>query len=259
MKIVIILSILIIIIIIGLSPISCQEDGVLNLVETEKVKQGIEYYYKTYLESRFLSSESVPSENKAETKKSTENSNKSSESNSLQPPECWPLQPVETTTPTETMAVTTVETTAPTETTQPEQSTTSQPSISSDYTSKMLNMINAVRAEQGLLLLSLNSTLCTVASSQSNDMLTRNYFSHTTPEGKNIFIILQENGIGYRAAGENIQHSYPASNASAEMYFNNWMNSSAHRENILNGNFSQIGIGFGSKDGWFVSTLVFLG
>jgi len=90
-------------------------------------------------------------------------------------------------------------------------------------------------------------------------MLTRNYFSHTTPEGKNIFIILQENGIGYRTAGENIERSYPASNASAEMYFNNWMNSSGHRENILNENFSQIGIGFDSKNGWFVSTLVFIG
>ncbi|MBM3707870.1 MAG: hypothetical protein FJW69_05970 [Actinobacteria bacterium] len=80
-----------------------------------------------------------------------------------------------------------------------------------------------------------------------------------TPEGKNIFTILQENGIGYNAAGENIQHSYPAGNASAEIYFNNWMNNTGHRENILSGNFSQIGIGFSSKDGWFISTLVFLG
>lgn len=349
-KIIILIVLIIIVITIAFSSLSCQEKGGSSLAETEKVKQLMENYYKNHPESRPSSSESVPGENKAETKKSTENLNISSESESLQPPEGWPL-PFNEKIVLDSSDLRDVDSYKVWQITgiypgpaeeiyswykanlggfivdddsvinqadnlkshgyrisndnygallvftdigeneadvnlyveeneqsqeqseeqpevqqqpqgsekQPEQSTTSQLPVSSDYTSKMLNIINAVRAEQGLLLLSLNSTLCTIASNRSNDMLTRNYFSHTTPEGKNLFIILKENGIGYSAAAENIQHSYPASNTSAEMYFDNWMNSSAHRENILNGNFSQIGIGFGSKDGWFVSTLVFLG
>jgi uncharacterized protein YkwD len=90
-------------------------------------------------------------------------------------------------------------------------------------------------------------------------MIVRNYFSHTTPEGKNIYIILQENGIGYLAAGENIASSSPASSASAETHFNIWISSSTHRDNIFNGNFSQIGIGFDSGSDLFISALIFIG
>ena len=90
-------------------------------------------------------------------------------------------------------------------------------------------------------------------------MIDRNYFSHTTPEGKNIFNILQECGIAYGTAGENILYSYPLSNASPVQYFNTWMASNVHRANILGVNYSQIGIGISFNNSRVVAVLVFVG
>ncbi len=171
-------------------------------------------------------------------------------------------QLIETTSTTEATTETITQTTNQSEdtsTTQQEQTTTTQVVVSSDYISRMFDLINAARAEQGISPLSLNGTLNALACSRCNDMLSRNYFSHTTPEGKNVYTILQENGIGYSSAGENIANSSPASSASAELHFNIWINSSTHRDNILNGGFSQIGIGFGSEGSLFISTLIFIG
>jgi len=76
-------------------------------------------------------------------------------------------------------------------------------------------------------------------------------------EGKNIFIILQENGVGYSSAGENIYYSNPPSSATPEKAFNVWMGSSGHRANILGANYSQIGIGIAGNNEKRVITLVF--
>lgn len=168
---------------------------------------------------------------------------------------------VQTDTATETTTEPVTETTRQEETTttQKEQIPTEQAPESSDYISRMLYLINSARAERGIAPLCLNGTLNALACSRCADMLGRNYFSHTTPEGKNVYTILQENGIGYSAAGENIANSSPASSASADLHFNIWINSSTHRDNILNGGFSQIGIGFGSAGSLFISTLIFIG
>jgi len=171
-------------------------------------------------------------------------------------------QYAETTSTTEIVAETTTQTTIQsdeTSATRQEQTSTAQVPVSSDYISRILDMINAARAERGIPPLSLNGNLNAIACNRSSDMIVRNYFSHTTPEGKNIYIILQENGIGYLAAGENIASSSPASSASAEAHFNIWISSSTHRDNIFNGNFSQIGIGFDSGSDLFISSLIFIG
>ncbi len=135
-----------------------------------------------------------------------------------------------------------------------------QSSISADeFTSSLLYLVNNARNQNGLVSLNLNPSLTAIATARSLDMLNRGYFSHTTPEGKNIFIILQENGIGYMSAGENIQNSTPASAASAQLYFSTWMSSSTHKANILSINFSQIGIGVSFNNDRFVAVIVFLG
>jgi uncharacterized protein YkwD len=74
-------------------------------------------------------------------------------------------------------------------------------------------------------------------------MIARNYFSHTTPDGKNIFIILNENGFAWQFAGENIFQCWPAASGTDSAILNAWMSSSTHRDNLLNGNFRQVGIG----------------
>ncbi len=123
---------------------------------------------------------------------------------------------------------------------------------------QILNIVNNARAQNGLHPLKQNQALVTVAKSRSSDMTNRNYFSHTTPEGKNIYSILIEYGIKYAAAGENIQYASPPSWGTPESFFNIWMSSSSHRDNILSSNFSQIGIGISEGNNNRVEVLVFI-
>jgi|GEM_PF-2371278 len=139
------------------------------------------------------------------------------------------------------------------------QEYTMEIAASIDLREALTAVINSARNDAGSISLLLDSSLCLVAQQRSDDMAARNYFSHTTPEGKNIYNFLAENGIAYSAAGENIQYCSPPSMASAELFFNTWMNSDIHRANILNSGFSRIGIGTSSNNNNFYIVLVFTG
>ncbi|MCL4385105.1 MAG: DUF4214 domain-containing protein [Cyanobacteria bacterium] len=121
----------------------------------------------------------------------------------------------------------------------------------------LLGIINQTRAKNGRRQLVINAELSSIARARSMDMLTRNYFSHITPDGKNIFMILNENGYSWQLAGENIFECSPAANGTETAIFNIWMSSSSHRDNILNGNFSQVGIGIIDISGIRTATMVF--
>ena len=102
----------------------------------------------------------------------------------------------------------------------------------------VLELVNAARAENGKSPLTLNSALNDVAQLRADE--TVKSFSHTRPNGTSCFTAINEAGISYRTVGENIAagQSTPAS------VMNSWMNSEGHRANILNGDFSSIGIGY---------------
>jgi len=139
------------------------------------------------------------------------------------------------------------------------QEDTTEIAASTDMKEALTAVINSARNDAGSISLLLDSSLCLVAQHRSDDMAARDYFSHTTPEGKNIYNFLAENGIAYSTAGENIQYCSPPSMASAELFFNTWMDSDIHRANILNGGFSRIGIGTSSNNNNFYIVLVFTG
>ncbi|MCL5072292.1 MAG: DUF4214 domain-containing protein [Actinobacteria bacterium] len=122
----------------------------------------------------------------------------------------------------------------------------------------LFNAVNAVRAQYGIGQLSLNSSISNIARSRSTDMMNRNYFSHITPDGKSIFTILNENGIGWQFAGENIYQCCPAANGSESVILNTWMSSSSHRDILLNGAFHQIGIGIIDSGNTRTVTIVFI-
>ncbi len=88
-------------------------------------------------------------------------------------------------------------------------------------------------------------------------MLSRDYFSHYTPEGKNVFSIMRECGIQYSAAGENLAHSRPPDIGTPEAFLNAWMNSSGHAKNILQSRFGIIGVGMIENGARRVVTTVF--
>jgi len=70
-------------------------------------------------------------------------------------------------------------------------------------------------------------------------MARRNYFAHTDPDGHDPFWHLQQAGIAFTSAGENIAEGQPT----PEAVMSAWMNSPGHRANILNPTYRSIGIG----------------
>ena len=116
---------------------------------------------------------------------------------------------------------------------------TQAPSNLSDMEQEVLKLVNKVRSENGLSPLAWADDVANVARAHSKDMIDRSFFSHTNPDGLSPFDRLNNNGISFRSAAENI--AYGQRTAEAVMYA--WMNSSGHRANILNKNITEIGIG----------------
>lgn len=105
--------------------------------------------------------------------------------------------------------------------------------------------VNEERAKNGVTQLSYNSVMEKYARIKSKDMGENNYFSHEDLNGKLITEKMKQDGVSYKAWGENIAYIGGVSDANklAEQFMTNWMNSSGHRANILSTNFESIGIG----------------
>lgn len=104
----------------------------------------------------------------------------------------------------------------------------------------VLKLVNNERAKAGLKPLSLSGKLTNIAVMKSKDMAEKGYFDHTSPTYGTPFEMLQQFGVHYKTAGENIA----AGQRTPEEVMNSWMNSSGHRANILNANYTEIGIGY---------------
>lgn len=104
----------------------------------------------------------------------------------------------------------------------------------------ILNLVNAERKKAGVQPLTLSDKLTNVANIKAKDMADKNYFSHDSPTYGSPFDMMKKFGISYSYAGENIA----AGQKTAEEVMNSWMNSSGHKANILNKNFTQLGVGF---------------
>lgn len=129
-----------------------------------------------------------------------------------------------------------------------EPETPSEPDVdigNQSYEKQVLTLVNQERAKQGLSALSWSDELANVARAHSKDMATRNFFSHTNPDGKSPFDRIKAAGISYRTAGENIA----AGQRTPQEVVNAWMNSEGHRANILNKNYTKLGVGYVSGGG----------
>lgn len=83
-------------------------------------------------------------------------------------------------------------------------------------------------------------------------MKDNNYFSHTSPTYGTPFEMMRSLGISYSSAAENIAMGQSTPQAVVDA----WMNSEGHRANILNANFTQIGVGYVANGNywtqWFI-------
>lgn len=109
---------------------------------------------------------------------------------------------------------------------------------------KVVELTNAERAKYGLSPLEIDNRLMAAAREKSEDMKKNQYFSHTSPTFGSPFDRLKALGISYQSAGENIAKGQKT----AEEVVEAWMNSEGHRANILDSNFTHIGVGY-VKDG----------
>lgn len=104
---------------------------------------------------------------------------------------------------------------------------------------EVIRLTNVERANNGLALLTSNSVLSQAALAKGNDMLAKGYWAHFAPDGTSPWTFFLNFGYKYRYAGENLARDF----ADAGSAVNAWMNSPTHKENILNPNYQEIGIG----------------
>lgn len=142
------------------------------------------------------------------------------------------LKPVPSPTPTPTPTPTPVPQPTPQPTPDPGNGLTAAEQ-------QMFDLINRDRAAAGLPALKIDMRLVRAARIKSQDMKDKGYFAHTAPDGTTPWDLMKAQGVTYKAAGENIAHGQRDA-AAAEKAF---MNSPGHRANILNKNYTHVGIG----------------
>ncbi len=104
---------------------------------------------------------------------------------------------------------------------------------------KVLEIINSYREEEGLKPLVLDDKLTTVACARAEELAWSGRHSHYRPNGKFFSSILKDAGITKGNAGENIGWGYP----DAESVCEAWKNSETHYANIMNPDFTRVGLG----------------
>ena len=103
----------------------------------------------------------------------------------------------------------------------------------------VINITNQRRADNGLAPLRMNSTLTAVAQAHAADQASVDTMSHTGTDGSDAGTRIVRSGYPVQAWGENVAGGY----ATPDTVMVAWMNSPGHRANIVNGTFTQIGIG----------------
>lgn len=108
---------------------------------------------------------------------------------------------------------------------------------------RVWEIVNEERAKEGLPALELDAKLTEAANIRAREILQK--FSHTRPDGRGCFSVLQDMGIRYASSGENIA----LGQQTAEWVMDDWMHSEGHRANIMGLGYGKIGVGF-CENGW---------
>ncbi|RYL95911.1 hypothetical protein EWI07_00465 [Sporolactobacillus sp. THM7-4] len=124
------------------------------------------------------------------------------------------------------------------------------------FEQKVVDLTNQQRSKAGLKPLKAdNRSLSRMARDKAQDMRDKNYFDHQSPTYGSPFDMMKKYGIHYSSAGENIA----AGQKSPEEVVQGWMNSPGHRANILNANYTTIGVGYvqgGSYGSYWVQEFI---
>lgn len=92
--------------------------------------------------------------------------------------------------------------------------------------------------------LKLNAELSAAAQAKAQDMVSKGYWAHISPNGTTPWNFISNSGYDYFAAGENLAYGF----TNAEATVTGWMNSREHRANLLNQDFTDVGFGIAPAD-----------
>jgi uncharacterized protein YkwD len=109
-----------------------------------------------------------------------------------------------------------------------------------DFATRVLDLTNAFRRDNGLAALRLSTKLNTVAQSHSRSMAVQDFFSHRGLDGSQAWDRMQAAGYNWTYAAENIA----AGQQTPEAVVNAWINSPGHRANLLAPKAKEMGVGY---------------
>lgn len=122
---------------------------------------------------------------------------------------------------------------------------------------RLVELHNEEREARGLATLCVRRELVESSRLHSEDMLSRDYFAHETPEGVGAFERMQEAGYtldGFSSikTGENLAWrthygEFPEVSEAREVV-EGWLDSEGHRENLLDPGFREIGVGIATGE-----------
>lgn len=110
--------------------------------------------------------------------------------------------------------------------------------LASVLPSVLVDLANNDRTDNQIASLSVNPLLEEAARMKAEDMASKGYFAHTSPEGVTPWYWFSQAQYHFAYAGENLATNFDDSAAVNAA----WMNSPGHRENILNEHFTEVGI-----------------
>ncbi|PLX25308.1 hypothetical protein C0580_02820 [Candidatus Parcubacteria bacterium] len=113
------------------------------------------------------------------------------------------------------------------------------PDVLYEQSQKIVQLTNNFRQSLNLGTLTVNTSLQNAALNKAQDMLVNEYFSHVGPDNKSLRTWLLESGYAFRVAGENLAIGF----SSAESVFSAWQKSPTHYANIIDPEFTEIGVG----------------
>ncbi|MFE5486266.1 CAP domain-containing protein [Streptomyces sp. NPDC056527] len=118
------------------------------------------------------------------------------------------------------------------------------------YVDQIVSLANAEREKAGCSPLRSDGRLRSAAQAHADDMAERDYYEHTSPEGRDAGDRITAAGYAWSSWAENIHRGPKSPTAAME----DWMNSDGHRRNILNCSFKDIGVGvkLTSNGPWWV-------
>ncbi len=114
---------------------------------------------------------------------------------------------------------------------------------------RLLKLVNDQRVRAGVVPLQFSPRLMAAARNHSRDMAARRYLGHDSPAGDTPADRVRAAGINYDELGENVYRGYaPDAGALPERVVNAWMQSPAHRANLLSPDFRLGAVGITRAD-----------